>query len=86
MRPSDGARGGDQRLADDLSAEDPLPADVGAHAAEEIVFQRFEVEYGKKDVDGVGHALRSAFRRGQATHALSTSALRGCQARDGHGA
>ncbi len=61
--PLDGAGGGNQGLADDLAAKDPLPADVGASAAEEIVFQRFEVEYGKKDVDGARHANRLAFGR-----------------------
>ena len=42
----------DQRLADHLAAEDALPADLRAHAAEEIVFQRLEIEYREEVVDG----------------------------------
>jgi hypothetical protein len=41
----DRARGGDHGLADHLAAENALPANLRAQAAEEVVFQRFEVEY-----------------------------------------
>ena len=41
-------RGGDQRLADHLAAEDALPADLRAAAAEEIVLERLEIEDGEK--------------------------------------
>ncbi len=36
--------GGVERLADDLAAEDPQPADAGAATPEQIAFQRLEVE------------------------------------------
>ena len=44
-RPAlDRAARGDQRLADHLAAEHALPADLGAAAAEQIEFERLEIE------------------------------------------
>src|SRR5438132_4027541 len=40
----DGAPRRDQRLADDLAAEDALASEVGGLPAEEVHFQRFEIE------------------------------------------
>ena len=40
----DGAIGGDQGLADHLTAEHALPADLRAHAAKQIHLERFDVE------------------------------------------
>jgi hypothetical protein len=42
------AGGGGKGLADDLSAENALPAGLRAAAAEQIVFQGLEVENGKE--------------------------------------
>src|SRR5260221_12871099 len=60
--PLDGARRGDESLADDLPAEDPLPADLGAQTAEQVVFQLLEVEYGKECLDGARHRLGPPLR------------------------
>ena len=43
----DRAAGGDQRLADDLAAEHALPARLRRPAAEQIQFERFEIEDGE---------------------------------------
>ena len=40
----DGAAGGDERLADDLAAEDALPADLRAVAAEQVDLEPLEIE------------------------------------------
>ena len=60
----DGAAGGDERLADDLAAEDPLPADLRAVAAEQVDLEPLEIEDLKEVVDGAGHAegLRERWR------------------------
>jgi len=47
----DRAVGRDQRLADHLPAEYALPADLRAHAAEQIHLERFDVEDGEKLVE-----------------------------------
>ena len=47
-----GARGGDERLADHQPAEDALPAHLRATAAEKILFENFDVEYGEKIGNG----------------------------------
>ncbi len=52
----DGAAGGDQRLADHLAAEDALPADLRAVAAEQVDLEPLEIEDLKEVVDGAGHA------------------------------
>jgi hypothetical protein len=49
----------DERLADHLSAEDALPADLRAHAAIEVHFQPFEVENFNQGLNGIGHAKSS---------------------------
>ncbi len=54
----DGSQGGNQRLTDHLAAKDALPADLRAAAAEKIVFERLQVEYGQQIVDGFGHGNR----------------------------
>ena len=59
----DGARRGNQRLADHLSAEDALPADLRAASAEEVVFERLEVEHGKQRLDRVCHVRPSRLRQ-----------------------
>jgi hypothetical protein len=51
----DGAGGGDQRLADDLAAEDALPADLRAQASENIAFQLLKVENLEERFDRIGH-------------------------------
>ena len=51
----DGALGGDQRLADHLATEDPLPGDLGAATTIQIVFELFEVEYIEKLLHGWRH-------------------------------
>ncbi len=59
-RPAlDGARRGDQRLADDLAAEDALPAFERALAAEEVVLQLLEIENGEEPFEGGGHGEAS---------------------------
>ncbi len=71
----DGPLRRDQRLADHLAAEEALPADLRAPATEEIVFERLEVEYGQKGLDGIGHGLI----RLPVAMGLSTSPPCGCQ-------
>ena len=68
VRPAilDGPAGGDERLADDLPAEDPLPTDLGAAAAIEIVLELLQIENRQKVVDGAGHEWRS--QQGAAIH------------------
>ena len=41
---ADGALCGHECLADHLSAKDPLPADLRAHSAVEVVLQLLEIE------------------------------------------
>ncbi len=53
----DGAAGRDQRLADDLAAEHPLPARLRRTAAKQIHFERFEIENINQFLDGGGHAV-----------------------------
>ena len=52
----DRAAGRDQRLADDLAAEHPLPARLRRAAAEQIHLERFEIEDLDQFLDGGGHA------------------------------
>ena len=54
----DGAAGRDQRLADHLAAEHPLPAGLRATAAEQVHLERLEVEDGEEVLDGGGHGGR----------------------------
>ena len=61
----DGAAGGDERLADDLAAEDALPADLRAVAAEQVDLEPLEIEDLKEIVDGAGHGKGS---RAKAPH------------------
>ena len=60
----DGARGGDQRLAEHLAAEHLRRADVAAVAAEQVVLDPLEVEDLQefRQARG-GHALIPAARR-----------------------
>src|SRR5207247_2653935 len=51
----DRARRSDQRLADHLAAEDPLPARLRAAPAEEIVLERLEIEDGQELSDRARH-------------------------------
>ena len=44
----DGAVGRDQRLTQDLPAEDALPAVLGRHAAEDVVLDPLKVEQGQE--------------------------------------
>ena len=46
--PVDGAARGDERLADHLAAEHPLPADLRAAAAIQVVLELFEIEDGRR--------------------------------------
>ncbi|MCY1303119.1 hypothetical protein D9M70_528130 [compost metagenome] len=50
----DGALGRHQCLADDLAAEDPLPADLRAQAAEQVFLQLLEIENGEQRIHGRG--------------------------------
>ena len=52
----DGAAGGDQRLADHLAAEHPLPARLRRAAAKQIQFERLEIENVEKLLDCGDHA------------------------------
>ena len=53
----DGAAGGDQRLADHLAAEHPLPARLRRAAAKQVHLQRLEIENVEDFLNGGGHAL-----------------------------
>ena len=53
----DRAAGRDQRLADDLSAEHPLPPRLRRAAAKQVQFERFEIEDINQFLDGGGHAV-----------------------------
>ncbi len=59
----DGAAGGDQRLADHLAAEHPLPARLRRAAAEQVHLQRLEIENVEDFLNGGGHALSCADTR-----------------------
>ncbi len=50
--PVDGATGGDQGLAGDLAAEDPLAILLGAVAAKQVHLELLEVEGGEHLIDG----------------------------------
>src|SRR6476620_1208969 len=52
----DGPHSRHQCLADDLPAEHPLPAALRRAAAEQVHFQRFEIENVEKILNGGGHA------------------------------
>ena len=48
-----GTAGGDQRLADYLAAEYPLPSNLRGAAAEQIyILERFKIEYCEQVLDG----------------------------------
>jgi hypothetical protein len=51
----DGAAGGDQRLADHLPAAHALPAGLRAATAEQVHFERLEVENVEDGLKGGGH-------------------------------
>jgi len=51
----DGAHGRNEGLSDDLAAKDPLPADLRRAAAEQVHFERFEVEDIEQVLYGGGH-------------------------------
>ena len=51
----DGAAGGDQGLTDHLPAEYARPAGLRRAAAEQVDFERFEVEDLQESRDGDGH-------------------------------
>ncbi|MNS75574.1 hypothetical protein D3C72_1090970 [compost metagenome] len=48
-----GPLGGNQGLRDDLTAENPLPADLRAFAPEQVLLQLLEIERG----DEIGHRV-----------------------------
>src|SRR5687767_8946578 len=52
-RGIDGALRRDEGLADHLTAEDALPADLRAATSKQVVFKRLKVEYGQKLFHGV---------------------------------
>src|SRR5262249_43786839 len=55
-RPSlHGAQGGDQRLANHLAAEHPLPARLRRAAAKQVHLELFQIKDGEKVLDGGGH-------------------------------
>jgi hypothetical protein len=56
-----GSIGGDERLPDDLAAEDPLPAILRAAATEQIALKLFEIESSKKFFDGGYHQCLQRF-------------------------
>ena len=58
----DGSVGRHQRLADNLAAEDPLPAHLWAQAPEEIVLECFKVEDRQEFVESAAHGPALAFR------------------------
>ncbi len=51
----DSAAGGDQRLTDHLTAENPLPPRLGRASAKQIDFERFEIKEREELVNGGGH-------------------------------
>jgi hypothetical protein len=53
----DGAGGGDERLAGDLPAEDPLAVLVGLAAPEDVLLDLLEVEELDQLVEGRSHGL-----------------------------
>ena len=53
------ALGRDQCLADNLAAKYPLPAILRAVAAEQVVFQLLQIEYGEKTFDCADHLMPS---------------------------
>ena len=57
----DGAAGRDQRLADHLAAEHPLPARLRRAAAEQVHLERLEIENVEDFLNGGGHALSYDF-------------------------
>src|SRR5580704_3358187 len=61
----DGAAGGDQRLADHLAAEHPLPARLRRAAAEQVHLQRLEIENVEDFLDGGGHDFSVTVSRAQ---------------------
>jgi hypothetical protein len=52
----------DQGLADDLPAEYPLPARLRRPTAEQIHFQRLEIQDAEDVLKGSGHAIASNMR------------------------
>ena len=54
----DGAAGRDQRLADHLAAEHPLPGDLRRAPAEQVHLELFEVEDFEEGLDGGHEAFR----------------------------
>ena len=59
-----GAAGGDQRLAGDLAAEDPLQGLVRAAAPEDVDLDLLQVEQVDQLLGGVGHDRARLVRRG----------------------
>jgi hypothetical protein len=53
----DGAASGNERLADDLPAEYPLPARLRRAAAKQITFERLEVENVDQILNSGSHAV-----------------------------
>ncbi len=51
--------GRDQGLAQHLPAVDPLPADLGAHAAKKVLLERLEIEDLQQGVEGSLRGLAS---------------------------
>ena len=47
--------GRDERLADHLATEHPLPANLWAAAAKQVLLEPFKVEYGEQIIYSVRH-------------------------------
>ena len=59
-----GSLGGDERLTDNLAAENALPSDLRAEAPVEVVLQGFQLEYRQELIDGSAHKTGPFRRRG----------------------
>ena len=51
----DSPLGSDQCLADNLTAVNPLPADIRADTAKQVYFKRFKIKRFKEGGDSLGH-------------------------------
>ena len=55
-----GADGGNERLANHLTAEDTLPTNLRAAAAIEVLLKGLEVEYLKQCIYRIGHLVEAS--------------------------
>src|SRR5690606_19307894 len=63
----DRARGGDERLPDDLAAEYPVPRRLDRDPAKDVLLDLFEIEGRQEICEGVGHMF---FRGGRLRETL----------------